>query len=100
MPELPEVETLRRNLERTLIGHEISSVAVTLPKLFIGEHGLGIEDLVGGRIKRLSRRAKFLVVELSNDLALVFHLRLSGQLVHHAADGTVLATGGHPVPAF
>ena len=35
MPELPEVETLRRNLERTLVGRRFASVAITLPKLFV-----------------------------------------------------------------
>jgi formamidopyrimidine-DNA glycosylase len=125
MPELPEVETLRRNLELTLVGRRFASVAITLPKVFVsfdtiergepapgarpcgaqrrfagGPDQLGPQALVGKRIELLRRRAKFLVFGLSEDLAMVFHLRLSGQLVHRSREGLALATGGHPVPAF
>lgn len=100
MPELPEVETLRRNLERTLVGRRFSSVSVSLPKLFLGQAGLDLADIRGKRVERLRRRAKFLLMDLSSDLTLGFHLRMSGQLVHRSAEGLTLATGGHPVPAF
>ena len=100
MPELPEVETLRRALERTLVGRRIERVDVTLPKLVSAETSLGPETLLGRRVEGLRRRAKFLIFDLSDGLAMVIHLRLSGQLVHRAADGTTLATGGHPVPSF
>ena len=100
MPELPEVETLRRNLEPTLVGRRFAQVDITLPKLFLGLAGLQPDDLVGRRVERIRRRAKLLVFDLSEDLALVFHLRLSGQLVHRSRDGVALASGGHPVPAF
>src|SRR5919197_4812095 len=105
MPELPEVETLRRNLEPTLVGRRFERVSITKPKLFVGcstdePEQLGLESLIGKRIERIRRRAKLLIFDLSDDLALVFHLRLSGQLVHRSRDGEALATGGHPVPAF
>jgi formamidopyrimidine-DNA glycosylase len=100
MPELPEVETLRRNLERTLVGRRIEQVDVTLPKLFVAEHGPALEALVGRRVEALRRRAKFLRVDLSDGLTLVVHLRLSGQLIHRSAGGETIASGGHPVPAF
>ena len=100
MPELPEVETLRRALSTTLIGRRIAGVDCTLPKLFDPDTGFGPDAVQNHRVENLRRRAKFLVVDLSDGLAMVIHLRLSGQLVHRAADGTTLATGGHPVPAF
>jgi formamidopyrimidine-DNA glycosylase len=100
MPELPEVETLRRDLEQTIVGRRFEGIDVTLPKLFVGLENLRIEDLLGRRIEALRRRAKFLLFDLSGGLALVFHLRMSGQLVHRSADGAALAMGGHPVPSF
>jgi formamidopyrimidine-DNA glycosylase len=62
--------------------------------------GLTIDDVIGKRIEGLRRRAKFLIFDLSDGLALVFHLRLAGQLVHRDAAGKTLAEGGHPVPAY
>jgi formamidopyrimidine-DNA glycosylase len=100
MPELPEVETLRRNLERTLVGRRFESATIGLPKVFIAPTGLAPTNLVRKRVQRIHRRAKFLVLGLSGNLSLIFHFRLSGQLVHCSADGTELASGGHPVPAF
>ena len=100
MPELPEVETLRRALEQTLLGRRFARVDVMLPKLVAAETGLTPEALIGRRVERLRRRAKFLIFDLSDGLSMVVHLRLSGQLVHRAADGSALATGGHPVPSF
>ena len=98
VPELPEVETLRRELERTLVGRRFAGHEVTLPKLFVGH--LPVGDLLGKKVQGLRRRAKFLIVDLSDDLALLAHLRLSGQLVHRSASGSTLAAGGHPVPPF
>jgi len=100
VPELPEVETLRRALARTLIGRSFASVEVRLPKMLVSPHGWTVDDLVGKRITSLRRRAKFLIFDLTDEAALVFHFRLAGQLAHRAADGTTLAEGGHPVPAF
>ena len=100
MPELPEVESLRRDLEATLVGRRLARVDVHLPKQVVAPTGLTIADLIGTRIERIWRRAKFLIFDLSDGLALVFHLRLAGQLVHRDADGRTLAEGGHPVPAF
>jgi formamidopyrimidine-DNA glycosylase len=100
MPELPEVETLRRGLERSLIGRRFERVDVTLPKLFVPARGLSPSDLVGRQVIGVRRRAKFLLLDLSDDLVLVCHLRMSGQVVQRTTSGENLTTGGHPVPAF
>src|ERR1700730_11034153 len=100
MPELPEVESLVRDLSPSLVGRTIKSVEVHKPKLFTATPGLTLEDLNGLRIERIWRRGKLTVWELSNGLALVVHLKLAGQLVHVDRDGQELGHGGHPVPMW
>jgi len=100
LPELPEVETLRRELARSLTGRTIVGADLRLPKMFVSADGSGPEALVGRTVLGLRRRAKFLIVDLSGDATLVFHLRLAGQLVHRDAHGATLVQGGHPVPAW
>jgi formamidopyrimidine-DNA glycosylase len=99
MPELPEVETLRRALEAAIVGRSIASFVVRLPKVFRAAEGLSAGDVVGTRIVALSRRGKYLVFELSDGLSLVFHLRLAGQFVLRC-DGETVVAGGHPVPKY
>lgn len=81
MPELPEAETIKRQLNRKIKGKKIESVKVSLPKLV--RYPLAkFEKLVKGTvIKSVSRRAKLLIIELSNGYALVIHLKLTGQLI-------------------
>ena len=100
MPELPEVETLRRDLARTLVGRTFRGVEIRLAKVLLTPTGWPAEELVGRSVLGLRRRAKFLILDLSGDAALVFHLRLAGQLVHRDRAGATLAEGGHPVPAW
>jgi formamidopyrimidine-DNA glycosylase len=100
VPELPELESLVRDLSPTLVGRTIASVAVYKPKLFQASPGLTLEDLFGRRVERLWRRGKLTVWELSDDLSLVVHLKLAGQVVHVSRDGQELAHGGHPVPMW
>jgi formamidopyrimidine-DNA glycosylase len=100
VPELPEVESLRRDLSRTIVGRTITSVELRVPKLFQPICNLTFEGLLGRRVNELGRRAKFLVCDLSDEVALVMHLGLAGQLVHMGPDGRELAHGGHPVPRW
>jgi formamidopyrimidine-DNA glycosylase len=78
MPELPEVETVRRGLEKTLVGCAITKVVLRrhelrrpLPRGFAGH-------LEGTRIRSIRRRAKYVVVDLDSELSLVMHLGMSG----------------------
>lgn len=92
MPELPEVETIRLGLAKYLVGHKITYVKVRAPKIFQGTP----KEVIGARIKKISRRAKILILDLDNGKSLVIHLKLTGQLVYHK-DGSQ-ATFGHPIP--
>jgi formamidopyrimidine-DNA glycosylase len=82
MPELPEVETVRRSLEGPLLGRVIRGIRVGL---FVGVLGGATpEELAarttGRRIVAVRRRAKYLLIDLDDDTALVVHLRMTGQV--------------------
>lgn len=81
MPELPEVETVRRGLERTIVGKTIKSVDVRAPKLFAEAEERISEALVGATVLAAERRAKVLIVRLSSTWTLAIHLKMTGQLV-------------------
>jgi len=97
MPELPEVETIRRYLERSVLGKTISSVEVRLPKLLSQSPLPDLSMLVGRQFTSARRRAKVLILDTSNDLSLLVHFKLSGQLAIIGPDGRRLVAG-HPVP--
>ncbi|WP_084420399.1 bifunctional DNA-formamidopyrimidine glycosylase/DNA-(apurinic or apyrimidinic site) lyase [Henriciella litoralis] len=79
MPELPEVETVRRGLSPIMDGKRILSVQLNRANLrFPFAEGFA-ERLTGARIERLGRRAKFLVAELETGEALIMHLGMSGR---------------------
>lgn len=99
MPELPEVETIRRHLAAVLPGRTIAGVELRLPKLLRAEPGRRVEDLVGQPVLDVARRAKLLLLNCGGAQSLLIHLKMTGQLVHQAADGT-RGGGGHPIPAF
>jgi len=83
MPELPEVETIKRDLAKTILGKKISEVCVHHPKVIREPSVAGFKKgLEGARIKNILRRAKVLILELSNGKALVVHLKMTGQLVY------------------
>src|SRR5437868_2293998 len=71
VPELPEVESLVRDLSPTLVGRTIQTMAVSKPELFSATPGLSLEDVFGRRIEHLWRRGKLTIWELSDGVALV-----------------------------
>jgi formamidopyrimidine-DNA glycosylase len=95
MPELPEVETIRRGLDAGLAGRTITAVDILFEKSFQAPADLVRQIVVGATIKRLDRRAKVLIIELDNDYSLLIHLKMTGQMVLVAKRQTVFA-GGHP----
>jgi formamidopyrimidine-DNA glycosylase len=83
VPELPEVETIRRELDREVVGKRIKTVEVTGLRS-IRRHKTKkafITRLDGVKITGVSRRGKYLVLKLDSGELLVIHLRMSGQLL-------------------
>lgn len=97
MPELPEVETIRRMVERELVGLTLQGVELTLPKLMRDSSLPALDMLIGHTLLRAERRAKVLVTHWSGDLSLLTHFKLAGQLAVVRPDGRRLVSG-HPVP--
>lgn len=97
MPELPEVETIRRMVERSLISRQITAVELRLPKLMRDSPLPDLSAVVGQMITGARRQAKVLIIDLSNGLSLLVHFKLSGQLAIERPDGS-REVAGHPVP--
>src|SRR5262245_36709441 len=97
MPELPEVETIRRMIERELAGLTLQSAELKLPKLMRDSPLPSLDALVGETLLRADRRAKVLVTHWSRDVSLMAHFKRAGQLAVVRPDGRRLVSG-HPVP--
>jgi formamidopyrimidine-DNA glycosylase len=82
MPELPEVETIRRGLEECLVGEVVEGVEIRLAKQFVGEK----KDVVGARVVGVNRHGKGLVIDLDNGYSLAIHVKMTGQLVVGGGD--------------
>ncbi|MYA06640.1 MAG: bifunctional DNA-formamidopyrimidine glycosylase/DNA-(apurinic or apyrimidinic site) lyase [Holophagales bacterium] len=80
MPELPEVEVLRRSLERPLVGDRFEAVRVHFPTLREPLCERRLRRLEGRRVVGLRRRAKYLWIDASGGQTLVVHLGMSGRL--------------------
>lgn len=78
MPELPEVESIRLQLQKYVVGHKITDVEVRYGKKFEGDK----EKAIGTRILDIRRFGKVLVIDLSNDYSIVVHIKLTGQLIY------------------
>lgn len=82
MPELPEVETVRRGLQAQLSGACISSVRVFRhDSIGYPSSAEFVRRLTGRHICRLGRRGKYLLVDLSDETGMAVHLRMSGRLL-------------------
>ena len=79
MPELPEVEVLRRSLEPRLLDRRIERVEVRSPALREPLNRRSLGRLAGRRIDDLRRRAKYLLIDLEGGSTLVIHLGMSGR---------------------
>ncbi len=93
MPELPEVETVRRGLQSLLIGHKIVGVSSDTEKSFPNAQADVEEFLVGAVVTTIRRRAKVLLIDLSTEYTLVIHLKMTGQIVYR---GEAVFGAGHP----
>jgi len=82
VPELPEVETIRRQLAGRVAGRTIVDAQV-LDAKWCAPHDPAVveDDLRGAGIERLRRRGKYLIADLDDDRSLVMHLRMTGNLL-------------------
>lgn len=81
MPELPEVETVRRGLAAVLEGRRLVRVEAFRPDLRKPLPGRFAETLTGRRVDAVGRRAKYLVIDLDGGLVLLGHLGMSGRML-------------------
>ena len=82
MPELPEVETIRRQLAPALEGRRLERIRVLDPRWCEPAPPEAIADALNGRmIERLGRRGKYLVMSFEDDVHLVMHLRMTGNML-------------------
>lgn len=92
MPELPEVETIRRQLEPVLVGQRIGSVQVLREKSWGGE----VDEVIGAEIVAVRRKAKVLIIDISHKQFaishLLVHLKMTGQLIYEATSDKSHAT--------
>ena len=90
MPELPEVETVARDLRPRIVGATIVGARTSWARTLRTHTPEAFADAVAGRrVEGVSRRAKLVVIELSGDAALTIHLKMTGQLFVVPADAPV-----------
>ncbi len=94
MPELPEVETVRRGLQQFLPGKQVVTVTFDWPKSFPNAQADVEQFFVGASITSVRRRAKVLMIDLNTKHTLVIHLKMTGQLVYRG--GPERFGAGHP----
>lgn len=78
MPELPEVETVRRTLKNFIIGKEINQILVQYDKIIDGDTKIFVNSLIGQKILDIDRVGKYLIFILDKD-AFISHLRMEGK---------------------
>lgn len=86
MPELPEVETIRRQLNELVIGKRIKELEITDPKLkkLFSDEILG--KIKGLKILAVERQAKVLILKLDKEQLLAFHLKMTGRVIYQSSD--------------
>ena len=81
MPELPEVETVRRGMEPAVVGQKFVRVQVNRPDLRWPFPDRMSERLLGARVDRLRRRSKYILCDLDSGETLLIHLGMSGRVL-------------------
>jgi formamidopyrimidine-DNA glycosylase len=95
MPELPEVETVRRGLEPVLVGARLTRVRQNRPDLRFPFPDRFVERLEGATVERIDRRAKYLLIRLSTGETWVSHLGMTGRFT---LDGAQVGEFEEPAP--
>ena len=97
MPELPEVETVRGGLQKLIVGKQIMSVDCLCDKSLPVSPSDVKQFIVGSTVTAVRRRAKMLMIDLSNGYTLLVHLKMTGQMVYRGEENW---GGGHPNDSF
>ncbi len=98
MPELPEVETLRRELNLAIKNKKIKKAQVLWPKTIAPLSVKVFEkEVVNKKVEEVGREAKILIINFTDTTALAFHLKMTGQLIFQPTKGRAVI-GGHPAP--
>jgi formamidopyrimidine-DNA glycosylase len=97
MPELPEVETIRRDLQNKIIGKKIADVFVNDKRTIKSDLGEFKKTLVGNKFVKIERRGKLLIFVLANKKFLLIHLKMTGQLIYKIKikNEIEIVAGGH-----
>ena len=99
MPELPEVETIRRGLASRLLGQKVRQISVLEAKSWQVPVE-GEMQLVGHQILAVNRRAKLLMVSFDSGYSLLTHLKMTGQLIFREKKTGQSFGGGHPTASL
>jgi len=97
MPELPEVETVRRGLLPVLENQVLSAVDRRCDRLRAPFPADFVRRLTGRRVTALTRRAKYLLIHLDNETVLIVHLGMSGRMIVTAGEPPILGRHDHVV---
>ncbi|OGC92462.1 hypothetical protein A3D85_02955 [Candidatus Amesbacteria bacterium RIFCSPHIGHO2_02_FULL_47_9] len=100
MPELPEIETVRLQLEKVLVGQVCKEIKILSHKVINGK----LESVVHKSVKDVKRMGKVLLIDFGMDLLLGFHFKMTGQLIYEQesirAGEYKRVVGGHPTEDF
>ncbi len=81
MPELPEVETVKRGLNKLIIGKKVIAETHDYEVNFPNKKELVEQFLIGARVKLARRKGKLLIIDFDSDYSLMIHLRMTGQVI-------------------
>ncbi len=113
MPELPEIETVKLQLEKVLVGQVCQEIKILSDKVIKGK----IDEIVGRKVQKIERKGKVLLINFGPGLDLGFHFKMTGQLIYEPLPRTGLhlvrsadrpknnpvlgrIVGGHPTEDF
>ncbi len=94
MPELPEVETIRKDLEQKITKRKILAIEIRKPKIIKNTTKYFQQNLIGNQFTSVERIGKLLILKLKkHHLYLLIHLKMTGQLIY--IDPSTVIAGGH-----
>jgi len=86
MPELPEVETIRRALQPALVSAQIESITLLDPTIAGPSGTAAMQSVIGQRVDAVGRRGKYLILYLEDQRGIILHLRMTGALLLQAPE--------------